>query len=299
MLRCVFDAGIFYCSENSLQCYIKGGSNNLLYVAYFVVDPDQLDSHKEASYNFEVLKYKEDSAGANTELASFLKALGTSSELNKYKTSVKTIEQWHEGSLALGAYAAETFPPIMPESTLNKYYSYSRWFVKFMRRHGANSDADIFRVCLRFDESFRSFQTRTCAPHEFTWDPDDYSEFSVFKEKIEEFQTRKIKKLESKVNSLESKLNNIQSAIKALQNSKKGGGGGDSKDKKGGARKEKFKVLVSPNGVKAKMEHYSTNGKACCLFFNSTAGCSDKNCSFSHHCAACGDTKHGIMGHDD
>jgi hypothetical protein len=110
---------------------------------------------------------------------------------------------------------------------------------------------------------------------------------------------RKIKKLESKVNSLESKLNNIQSAIKALQNSKKGGGGGDSKDKKGGARKEKFKVLVSPNGVKAKMEHYSTNGKACCLFFNSTAGCSDKNCSFSHHCAACGDTKHGIMGHDD
>jgi hypothetical protein len=36
---------------------LKGGSNNLLYVAYFVVDPDQLDSHKEASYNFEVLKY--------------------------------------------------------------------------------------------------------------------------------------------------------------------------------------------------------------------------------------------------
>jgi hypothetical protein len=60
-----------------------------------------------------------------------------------------------------------------------------------------------------------------------------------------------------------------------------------------------IKVLVSPNGVKAKMEHYSKNGQACCLVFNSTAGCSDKNCSFSHHCAACGDTKHGIMGHDD
>eukprot|EP01047_Picozoa_sp_COSAG01_P086233 COSAG01_NODE_19298_length_1018_cov_3.477693_2_plen_65_part_00 len=59
--------------------------------------------------------------------------------------------------------------------------------------------------------------------------------WTSIKEKIEEFQTRKIKKLENRVNSLESKLTNVQSAIKALQNTKKGGGGGDSKDKKGGA----------------------------------------------------------------
>jgi hypothetical protein len=107
--------------------------NNVYFVTFFVLDESKLESHKQLSYNYDIMSTDAALApdGAAGQLASLLKTLGSNNDLKKNKGSINTVDQWYEGATLQGEYASETSPPVLLAVCIIKSNKYCTWFRRF------------------------------------------------------------------------------------------------------------------------------------------------------------------------
>eukprot|EP01047_Picozoa_sp_COSAG01_P089257 COSAG01_NODE_21406_length_903_cov_3.878109_1_plen_300_part_01 len=261
--------------------------------------------HKEASFEFEVHRNQKDGV---SELAQIIQLLGSRDEVKKQRASITSTQQWYKAAVALCQYARQTTPPIIPMESVMAYMTYIDWFRQLMLNYKADQSKAVLLIFMRFDEAFRLSQARTTAPRDMLWDAKAYSQYADFKNKLDEFSSRKLSKLESELDSVKSLVKDLTTQLKKVNTRAPAGGSGNGngsgkgsgKGGDGGQKltvKERLLKLVSPGGSKAGADHLKKNGKMACINFSSKGGCSKANCTFSHHCPACGEP-HSILEHD-
>jgi hypothetical protein len=278
--------------------------NNVYFVTFFVLDESKLESHKQLSYNYDIMSTDAALApdGAAGQLASLLKTLGSNNDLKKNKGTINTVDQWYEGATLLGEYASETSPPVLPAVSIIRYNKYCTWFRRLLRTHHADSSKAVLTAGLRFDEQFRIHLARTFSPEDMDWDATAFGPYEDFKNQLEKLQYSVVKNLESMVTGLKTQMENFKKSGKQQQKQPgNGGNGGKSKqsDKKSTSIKDKILKLCSPGGKKAQAKCLEKDGKEVCYKFNTAGGCQHKNCTFSHHCVATGRANKSILEADD
>eukprot|EP01047_Picozoa_sp_COSAG01_P060997 COSAG01_NODE_7553_length_3153_cov_9.276686_1_plen_203_part_00 len=168
-------AALGYCHPSTTPARSAARPNNVLRVTYFVIDSNQLDSHHEAAFQYEVVKRPDDTT---SQFASLVRLISDKSALQKQLATIKTANSWYTGAVALGNYASRTTPPIIPQVALLAYMEYADFFKRLMTIYGADNDEKTMKVFLRFDEDFRLSLARTCAPQDMLWDVRSYSKFT-------------------------------------------------------------------------------------------------------------------------
>ena len=257
-----------------------------------IIDPKKLESHTQMAYNVDLSKTMSDTS-ASSQLASLFKELGSHSDLKKHKGVIDSVATWYEGATLLAEYASETCPPILTPSTVTKHMKYILWFKKLLMVHHADQSKEVLMAGLRFDENFRMYLARTCAPDDMDWDATAYSRYAEFKNQLESLQHKVISGLKSQLTSLESKFDAFQKAGFSKQQGTSTKGGKSAKEDDKSAKKIKdhkarLLRLTSPDGKKAQQKFLEKDGKLACVYFNLKNGCNSSKCKFSHHCPITG-----------
>jgi hypothetical protein len=271
----------------------KGHCKNVLFVAYFIIDPKKLESHRQMAYNVDVNSSISDGS-ASSQLASLFKELGTHSDLKKHKGVIDSVASWYEGATLLAEYASETCPPILTPASVTKHMKYILWFKKLLLVHHADQSKEVLTAGLRFDEDFRMYLARTCAPDDMDWDATAYCRYAEFKNKLESLQHRVVSGMQSQLTSLSSKFEAFLKSGSSNKNetkstkSTKGGSEADKAAKKSKDHKSRLLRLSSPDGKKAQQKFLEQEGKLACAYFNMKNGCNSNKCKFSHHCPITG-----------